>query len=285
MYEKNTGRFLLFAHNRVIENVLQSLLVACPSVGGDYIQVLRGFASQHKGVQFLAEESRVENVAYQSQAKESNDRFQIDAPIAVLNGDECGAGEQGEKVGAGADEQQHQQREDEQHQKMGPLFFEFDAEEETGDAGNGEHPAHLVLALVEHIVFRDVEIAGPIEAVEDTHHDEPQGVEITDVGPCLQVAVQGDSDANAQESDDELAEVCRSEPVTSKMEDDKLYEYDEYGEGEQPHKTGGEVFLNRKGEDGGYGHTPHDGVAEDIINLGQVNPRQIGGRHQHKGEV
>ena len=121
---------------------------------------------------------------------------------------------------------------------MGPLFLELDAEKEASDTRYGQHSAYLVLAFVEHIILRNIKAASPIEAVENTHHDEPQGVKIADVGPRFQVAVQGDSDAHTKESNHQLGKVGRPEPMACEMEDDKFGKNDDNGKGKQPHKTG-----------------------------------------------
>ena len=101
---------------------------------------------------------------------------------------------------------------------MNALFFNVNAKEETGHAGDGQNAANLVFPFVKHVILRNIESSSPIETVDHTHYDQSDGVEIADVGPCFDVAVERHADADAQEGDDKLGQVCDMESSSCEME-------------------------------------------------------------------
>ena len=91
------------------------------------------------------------------------------------------------------------------------------------------------------------------------------------------------ADSDAKKSNNKLAQVGRPETVPEKVEAHKLHAYKQDGKQKQPHEPFGTVFVNGEGEQHRRAHASHDEVPQDIVDFGQIYPRQVGGGHHGQG--
>ena len=83
MDERNLHRILQFLHRMMMDEDVQSLLIPRPTVGGDFIDIIAVFTTEHESVQLIADEAGVNDYPNHHNPQDGQQRLHIPFPVEV----------------------------------------------------------------------------------------------------------------------------------------------------------------------------------------------------------